>query len=110
MQESVRHDLGDICYVWENSLLPNVAVPTHINCPTTTRRMFNIVGERERPNLGFARDVGLHNVPSAHSFPFVKQSRVQEAIMGHLRSIESHALINNKAQRRIMLQHAAQST
>ena len=22
-----------------------------------TRRMFNIVGERERPNLGFARDV-----------------------------------------------------
>ena len=22
MQESVRHDLGDIRYVWENSLLP----------------------------------------------------------------------------------------
>ena len=34
--------------------------------------MFNIVGERERPNLGFASDV---NVPSAHSFPFVKQGR-----------------------------------
>ena len=33
--------------------------------------MLNIVGERVRPNLIF----GLHNVPAAHSFLFVKQDR-----------------------------------
>ena len=33
--------------------------------------MLNIVGERERPNFGSM--FGLHNVLSAHSFPFVKQ-------------------------------------
>ena len=33
--------------------------------------MLNIVGERERPNLPVM--FGLHNVLSAHSFPFVKQ-------------------------------------
>ena len=35
--------------------------------------MLNIVGERERPNLGAM--FRLHNLPSAHSFPFVKQDR-----------------------------------
>ena len=37
--------------------------------------MLIIVGEREWPNLGFARDVrfGLHNVPSAHSFREARQ-------------------------------------
>ena len=37
--------------------------------------MLNIVGERERPNLDLPAMFGLHNVPSAHSFPFVKQDR-----------------------------------
>ena len=32
----------------------------------------DIVGERERPNLDLAAMFGLHNVPSAHNFPFVK--------------------------------------
>ena len=37
--------------------------------------LVNIVGERERPNLDLPAMFGLHNVPSAHSFPFVKQDR-----------------------------------
>ena len=37
--------------------------------------MLNIVGERERPNWGFSRDVrfGMHNMPSAHSFREARQ-------------------------------------
>ena len=41
----------------------------------TLVEMLNNVGKRERPNLDLPAMLELHNVLSAHSFPFVKQDR-----------------------------------
>ena len=39
--------------------------------------MLNIVGERERPNLGFARDIGLHNAAISAQLSFREARQIQ---------------------------------